>query len=68
MNEDKFNLEMRKFLKKVGITSQREIEKSVRSAVESGKLTGNEILKATVSLDIEKTGLHCTIPGEIALK
>ncbi|HEX9789028.1 MAG TPA: DUF6494 family protein, partial [Kiloniellales bacterium] len=38
MNEDQFNMEVRKFLKKVGVTSQREIEQTVRDALESGKL------------------------------
>ena len=50
MNEDTFNIQIRKFLKKVGITSQREIEKAVRDAVESGKLKGNEKLEAVVVL------------------
>ena len=42
MDEDIFNLEIRKFLKKVGITSQREIEKAVRDAVSAKKITGEE--------------------------
>ena len=40
MNEDVFNASLRKFLKKVGITSQREIEKAVRDAVDAGKSQG----------------------------
>ena len=46
MNEDVFNASLRRFLKKVGITSQREIEKAVRDAVASGKLKGNYKLPA----------------------
>jgi hypothetical protein len=42
MNEDVFNASLRKFLKKVGITSQREIEKAVRDAMEAGRLKSNE--------------------------
>ena len=42
MNEDTFNLQIRKFLKKVGITSQREIESAVRKAIDSGALSGSE--------------------------
>jgi len=42
MNEDVFNTSLRRFLKKVGITSQREIEKAVRDAVEAGRLKGHE--------------------------
>ena len=68
MNEDKLNLELRKFLKKVGITSQREIENSVHAALESGKLAGNETLDARVTLDIGHIDLHCTITGKIALE
>jgi Family of unknown function (DUF6494) len=42
MNEDTFNMEVRQFLKKVGVTSQREIENAVREGVKSGRLAGNE--------------------------
>ena len=52
MNEDVFNASLRRFLKKVGITSQREIEKAVRDAVEAGKLKGNEKLPAKMVLTI----------------
>ena len=52
MNEDVFNTSLRGFLKKVGITSQREIEKAVRDAVASGKLKGNEKLPAKMVLTI----------------
>ena len=41
MNEDVFNASLRKFLKQVGVTSQREIEKAVRDAIDAGKLKGN---------------------------
>ncbi len=67
MNEETFNMEIRKFLKVVGVTSQREIEEAVRTAVKSGKLKGNEHLKARVHLTIDGIGLSKTIDGEIAL-
>ncbi|HSR72113.1 MAG TPA: DUF6494 family protein [Kiloniellales bacterium] len=67
MNEDVFNMELRKFLKKVGVTSQREIEQAVRDAVESGKLSGNEKLKAKVTLSVEGLGLTHDITGDISL-
>jgi hypothetical protein len=67
MDEDKFNLELRKFLKKVGVTSQREIENAVREALSTGKLSGNESLRATVRLDLPGLGLSHVIDGEIAL-
>ena len=52
MNEDVFNASLRRFLKKVGITSQREIEKSVRDALASGRLKGHEKLPAKMVLTI----------------
>jgi hypothetical protein len=67
MNEDLFNMEIRKFLKFVGVTSQREIEAAVRAAVASGKLKGTEKLKTRVVLTIEAAGLSKSIDGEIAL-
>jgi len=67
MNEDVFNMEIRKFLKLVGVTSQREIEEAVRGAVKSGKLKGNESLKVRVQLTLDGAGLAKTIEGEIAL-
>ncbi len=67
MNEDVFNLEIRKLLKKVGITSQREIERSVREALDAGKLKGNETLKATVTLELAELGVKHAIDGEIRL-
>ena len=49
MNEDVFNASLRKFLKQVGVTSQREIEKAVRDALDSGKLKGHEKLPAKMA-------------------
>ncbi|MBM3572593.1 MAG: hypothetical protein FJX52_09590 [Alphaproteobacteria bacterium] len=68
MNEDTFNMELRKFLKKVGITSQREIEQAVRAAVAAGRLRGDETLKARVRLTIDEVDLAADIDGDIALK
>jgi hypothetical protein len=67
MNEDVFNMEVRKFLKKVGVTSQREIEQAVRAAIESGKLAGNETVKAKVVLSIDGLDISYQIDGDIAL-
>jgi hypothetical protein len=51
MNEDVFNMSVRKFLKKVGITAQREIELAVRTAAEAGKLKGGALpAKATFTI------------------
>ncbi|HEX9466421.1 MAG TPA: DUF6494 family protein [Alphaproteobacteria bacterium] len=67
MNEDTFNMEIRKFLKVVGVTSQREIEEAVREAVKAGKLKGNETLKAKVVLTVDGVNLNQTIDGQIKL-
>lgn len=68
MNEENFNISMRKFLKKVGITSQREIEKAVTRAVESGKIQGNEALGAKIVLEIKDLDLQTEIDGIITLE
>jgi Family of unknown function (DUF6494) len=67
MNEDTFNMELRKFLKKVGVTSQREIETAVREAIKAGRLGGNEKLKARVKLEVEGVNVALVIEDEIAL-
>ncbi|MFA6266797.1 MAG: DUF6494 family protein [Pseudolabrys sp.] len=65
MNEDVLNTTLRQFLKTVGVTSQREIEKAIRDAVASGKIKGNEALKARMVLTIDEVGLHHTIDSVI---
>lgn len=68
MNEDTFNIQLRKFLKKVGITSQREIEKAVRAAVDQGSLKGNERVAARVTLSLPELGIEVDIEDTIALE
>jgi hypothetical protein len=67
MDEDKFNISVRKFLKVVGITGQREIEKAVREASNSGRLQGDDKLKAKMTLEIEALGLTRLVEGDIEL-
>ena len=67
MDEDAFNMSIRKFLKKVGVTSQREIEQAVRDAVDSGALSGTETLKAKVALTLDGVNLDVVIDGDIDL-
>jgi hypothetical protein len=67
MNEDVFNASLRKFLKQVGVTSQREIEKAVRDALDSGKLKGHEKLSAKMVLTIGSISLTHEIDDEIDL-
>jgi Family of unknown function (DUF6494) len=68
MNEDVLNVSVRKFLKKVGITSQREIEQAVRAAIAGGRLKGNEALPAKMMLTIEGLGLSLEIEGAVELE
>lgn len=67
MNEEVFNLEVRKFLKRFGITAQREIEKSVVAAIQRGTLKGNEVLPVHATLTIPGVLPELEIHGEIAL-
>jgi hypothetical protein len=68
MNEDKLNVSLRKFLKTVGVTSQREIEKAIRDGVASGKLKGNEKLPAKVVLTVGGVGLNYEVKGDLELE
>ena len=67
MNEDTFNMEIRKFLKEVGVTSQREIEIAVRKALAAGKLKGHAKLRATMTLTIPEIDLAHEVKSDIAL-
>ena len=68
MNEDVLNTTVRKFLKTVGVTSQREIEKAVRAAVDSGALKGNERLPAKMTLRVANIDVALEIDGTIELE
>lgn len=67
MNEDAFNMSVRKFLKKVGVTSQREIEQAVRDALNAQKIDDQAKLTATVRLTVDGVDLDETITGNIDL-
>jgi hypothetical protein len=67
MDEDAFNLSLRKYLKVVGVTSQREIEKAVRDALAAGKISLTDTLVATMTLNAPAIGLHHAIEGKIDL-
>ena len=67
MDQEIFNMQIRKFLKHVGVTSQREIETAVRTALEDGTLKGEETVKAKVTLTIERLGVSTEIDGDIDL-
>lgn len=67
MDEEIFNMQIRKFLKNVGVTSQREIENAVRAGLDDGTLKGEETIRAKVTLSIETLGLSADIEGDIDL-
>ena len=67
MDEEVFNLEVRKFLKKVGVQSQQEIEQAVRYNIEKGTLSGTETLPVSVVLRVSDIGVEVLIEGEIGL-
>ena len=68
MNEEVLNTSLRKFLKTVGVTSQREIENAIRKAVADGRIKGNEALKAQMVLTIGGVALNHKIDGTIELE
>jgi hypothetical protein len=68
MNEDVLNTSVRRFLKTVGVTSQREIEKAVREAIANGRLKGNEALPAKMTLTVGGINLTHTIDDNIELE
>ena len=67
MDEDKFNISVRKFLKVVGVTGQREIEKAVREALNAGRLKDDANLKAKMTLEIGVLGLTHSVEKDIEL-
>jgi len=68
MNEEIFNIQIRKFLKKVGVQSQREIEQAVRRSIENNSLSGIDKLEASVLLEVPEVGIKVSIESEIKLE
>ena len=68
MNEEAFNMSIRRFLKTVGVRSQSEIERAVAKAVADGRLKGKETFPARMQLTIDAIGLTVTLEGEIRLE
>ena len=67
MNEEQLNMQIRRFLKKVGIQSQKEIERAIEKARDDGTLKPGEVVKARMQLSIPEVSLDVTIDGDIAL-
>jgi hypothetical protein len=68
MNDESFNISLRKFLKMVGVSSQREIEQAVAKAMEDGIIAGNESMPATMTLDVPALKLSVKFDGKIELQ
>jgi hypothetical protein len=67
MDEDALNMSVRKFLKKLGVTSQREIESSVRELVSAGRLGGDETLAVSATVTVDGLDAPITVDGTISL-
>jgi hypothetical protein len=67
MDEETFNLSVRRFLKTLGVTAQREIELAVREQLETGQLRGDEKLEATATVTINGLPREVLVTGTIAL-
>jgi hypothetical protein len=68
MNEEVFNISIRKFLKVVGVSSQREIEHAVEKAVADGSIKGTEAFPAKMTLEVVGLKLRVDFDGEIRLE
>ena len=68
MDPEAFNLSVRKFLKTIGVGSQREIEQAIQNAIQHHDLSGSERLTAKMTLEIPAVGLVVPFDGEIRLK
>jgi cation transport ATPase len=67
MNDEELNISIRKFLRTVGVSSQREIEHAVAKAMQDGAITGAEIFPVRMKLEIPGLGLKAEFEGEIRL-
>jgi hypothetical protein len=67
MNEEAFNISLRKLLKHFGVTAQREVEKAVDAAIKSGRLKGTESLRARATMEIEGLETEIVVEGQITL-
>jgi hypothetical protein len=67
MDEERFNLSLRRLLKQFGVTAQREIEKAVQGGLESGALTGREVLQARIDMKVEGLPTTIVVEGRIEL-
>jgi hypothetical protein len=67
VDEEVFNMSVRKFLKTLGVTAQREIERAVREQLERGDLQGDETLDATATVTVARLSHDVVVTGKISL-
>jgi hypothetical protein len=67
MDEEAFNMSVRKFLKQLGVTSQREIEVAVREQLQAGALRGDEVLDVEARVSVSGIAQETVVTGKIRL-
>jgi Family of unknown function (DUF6494) len=67
MDEEVFNMSVRRFLKKLGVTAQRDIELGVRQQLDAGELAGEGTLPARATVTVEGLPQEIVVTGEIQL-
>jgi len=67
MDEERFNISLRKLLKHFGVTAQREVEKAVQAGLESGRLSGREVLPARIRMTVDGLPTDIVVEGRIEL-
>jgi hypothetical protein len=67
VDEEVFNMSVRRYLKKLGVTAQREIELAVREQLDSGDLAGEETLNATATITVTGLARDVVVTGQISL-
>jgi Family of unknown function (DUF6494) len=67
MDEERFNISLRRLLKQFGVTAQREVEKAVQASLASSALTGREVLQARITMVVEGLPTDISVEGPIEL-
>jgi hypothetical protein len=67
VDEERFNISLRRLLKQFGVTAQRDVEKAVQAALETGALTGREVLQARITMAVKGLPIETAVEGQIEL-